>query len=250
MIFLINKEKATDNVILFLHLPKCAGTTFQRIISNQKRYSPDFCIQRGGEIVDLPAGEENRLEVLYGHMLFGVHNKLPQKNVTYITFLRNPVARVISFFYYLQSENNVGIEVRDWFRTMTLFDYVSDEKFNCSEDLFPESWTIATDNAQTRILAGTMEADLDTAKNNLKKYFSIVGITERFEESLRIVEKNLGWEINSYENANVTPYKPPLEDIPDNIIEIIKLKNEKDTALYQFANQLLDEQLNQYKNKI
>ena len=247
MILIIN-ENDTNHVTLFIHMPKSGGNTFQSIISKQKQYNSDTCIWRYCEAHNLTTEEQKRIElVCCGHIPFGYHNNLPQTNFNYIAFLRHPVERLISFFYYLRSENNGGIEVRDMFSKMTLFDYVSNEKFNRSEDIFPGSWVCATVNSQTRMLAGTMEDDFETAKNNLEKYFSIVGITERFDETLRVVEKKLGWEINGYEKINVTPNKPVLEEIPNEIIEIIKSKNEKDIALYEYANHLLDEQLKSIK---
>lgn len=240
MIVIINK-KETNHVTLFIHLPKTAGNTFQRIILEQKQYDSDTNI---GQYSKLTAEEQKRIELIcIGHTPFGFHKVLPQTNFNYITFLRHPVERLISLFYYFRSENFHNIQIRDLFGKMTLLEYLSNENFNRSEDIFPGSGVCATVNLQTRMLAGTIEDDLETAKNNLKKYFSVVGITERFDETLRVVEKKLGWKINGYEKINVTLNKPALEEIPNEIIEIIKSKNEKDIALFQFANQLLDEQL-------
>jgi hypothetical protein len=39
---------------------------------------------------------KKKTQVVYGHVLFGVHRAFPQNNVVYVTLLRNPVERVLS----------------------------------------------------------------------------------------------------------------------------------------------------------
>lgn len=228
MIF--NREKETNNVIIFVHIPKTGGLTLYSIIDNQYK---DYCHIRGPvhEIVTLKDEEKKRIEVLRGHFQFGIHNDLPQKEYTYMTILRNPIEQVISHFYEIRSSKThslCGI-----CNEITLLEYVTSDRFFCN-----------TVNQQTRHIAGNKyQDDLETAKCNLKKYFSVVGITERYDETLYIIEKKLGWKIDNYQRLNVSTNKPPIEEIPKNIIEIIKEKNQKDIELYELANRLLDEQL-------
>ena len=243
----LNKEDETDRVIIFIHLPKSGGTTFCDIIAKQNQYHPDICIWRFTDLDGVFCNlngvareEEKRIEVVFGHMFFGVHKKLPQANFTYITFLRHPLERIISSYYYSR-ELVLDMNLRKLFKNMSLYDYVSSNQWNFITDM--GYWPASTENLQTRMLAGTIEDDLETAKNNIKKYFSVVGTTERFDETLKIVRKKLGWDTHPYEKRKIGLNKPSLEEIPDEIIEIIKSKNEKDMALYEFANQLLDEEL-------
>jgi len=235
----INKEKETDRVIIFLHLPKSGGTTFNDIINQQRQYYPDLCMlgtcNNNGfylHLDELSTEEQKRIEILFGHIFFGIHKQLPQPNFTYITFLRHPIERIISSYYFHREFPNT----KDLFQSMTLYDYVTNPDWNYN------LW-LSTANLQTRMLAGKIEEDLETARNNLIRYFSVVGITERYDDSLKVCQKKLGWEINAYEKRHVVPNRPTLEEIPDEIIEIIKSKNEKDLVLYQFANKLLDKQI-------
>lgn len=239
MCFYINKEKETDSVIVFLHLPKSGGTTFNDIINQQRKYHPDFC--RLGSCTnngfyfhfdELTTEEHKRIEIIFGHIFFGIHQQLPQPNFTYITLLRHPIERIISSYYFHREFPHT----RDLFHSMTLYDYVTNPDWNYN------LW-LSTANLQTHMLAGKIEGDLETAQDNLIRYFSVVGITERFDDSLKVCQKKLGWEINPYEKRHVVANRP---EIPDEIIEIIKSKNEKDMALYQFANQLLDEELRSF----
>ena len=70
--------------LIFLHIPKTAGTTLNRIIEWQ--YSPfeiftmdPYRIRATPErLKRLPEGRRRRLRVVRGHMFYGVHECLPQ----------------------------------------------------------------------------------------------------------------------------------------------------------------------------
>ena len=42
------------------------------------------------------------MQVFKGHMPFGIHKRLPQ-DYTYITFLRDPIERVVSAYYFARN---------------------------------------------------------------------------------------------------------------------------------------------------
>src|SRR5438045_9763500 len=48
----------------------------------------------------LPDGRRRRLRVVRGHLFYGIHEFLPQ-GATYITMLRDPVARLLSTYYFI-----------------------------------------------------------------------------------------------------------------------------------------------------
>lgn len=241
----LNREKETDSVNIFLHMPRSGGTTFSEII--QKQYHSNICIWKASvldgffcNLNDLTTEEQKRIEIIYGHMFFGVHKRLPQTNFTYITFIRDPIERVISNYYFCR-DCIIDMNLRNLFNNMTLYDYATSTHWNLNNDM--GYWPGSTVNLQTRMLAGNTEDDLETAKYNLKNYFSVVGTTERYDETLKVLQRKLDWDIGDFKKRNVVPNRPALEEVPDEIIGIIKSKNEKDVALHQFANQLLDEQL-------
>src|SRR5437667_7925610 len=92
--------------LIFLHIPKTAGTTLNRIIEWQ--YSPlsIFTIDPYGiratteRFKTFSEQRRRRLRVVRGHLFYGIHESLPQ-GATYITMLRDPVARLLSTYYFV-----------------------------------------------------------------------------------------------------------------------------------------------------
>jgi hypothetical protein len=232
MLAISNKERATDNIIIFVHIPKTGGTTLCSIIEKQYRDYYDIAQLKIPLSQYLKKNDTKRLEVIRGHFSFGIHRLLPQDKHTYITILRDPIERVISAFYYIRRSK--PHKLHNIVKNITLYEFVTNKRFDHQ-----------TLNKQTHMLAGKKDADLQEAKNNLKKYFSVVGITKRYEETLYVMGKKLEWKIDNYKKRKVTQNRPTVEEIPKDVIKIIRNKNQKDMKLYQFANTLLDKQLQQ-----
>src|SRR5207245_9220276 len=92
--------------LIFLHIPKTAGTTLNRIIEWQ--YGPfaiftmdPYRIRATPErLKRLPERRRRRLQVVRGHMFYGLHESLPQ-GASYFTMLGDPVARALSTYYFI-----------------------------------------------------------------------------------------------------------------------------------------------------
>jgi hypothetical protein len=109
------------------------------------------------------------------------------------------------------------------------------------------------DNGQTRILAGIghgarfrhcTQQMLDTAKENLQKHFAAAGVSERFDEFLRLVQQRLGWGITRYKIKNAGHDRPQVQDVDAETRAVIVEHNQLDIALYRYAAKLFEQQLN------
>jgi hypothetical protein len=169
-----------------------------------------------------------------GHMLFGLHEILPQP-ATYVTVLREPIDRVISAFYFMRS---YVLHPAYWqFRreNWTLEDFVRRSR---------------RENVQSKILAGAeynspcTEEILEQAKENLFRYFSVVGLSEHFEESLALMKLRFGWKLERYSSFNVTRARPKKRDLPQPTLDLIAEKNAFDLALYEYAAKLFEDAVN------
>ena len=70
------------------------------------------------------------------------------------------------------------------------------------------------------------------------KSFSVVGICERFEESLMLMAKTFDWRIPFYANRKVSKTRPQVEL---SAIEMIRDHNRLDLELYEFGKNLFRE---------
>ena len=237
---MISPADKTGKAIIFLHVPKSAGTTLNRLIEWEypllAMYTVDPVLFRWSRerLWRLPKRRLKRFRVFKGHMKFGLHEVLPQP-ATYITVLRDPIDRMISAFYFMHTykwhPNYWKFRREGW----TLEDFV-------------KRWRKA--NLQTKMIAG---ADYDAlctaetlakAKENLQ-YFSVVGLTERFEESLALMKMRFGWKLESYSSFNVTRTRPKKRDLPQSTLDLIAERNRFDIELYECVAKIFEEAINQ-----
>src|SRR5205814_10512113 len=91
--------------LIFLHIPKSAGTTLNRLIEWEyplfEMYSVDpvFFRWSRARLWHLSKRRLQGFRVFKGHMPFGPHERLPPP-AAYITVVRGAVERVLSAFYF------------------------------------------------------------------------------------------------------------------------------------------------------
>jgi len=233
-----------DKIVIFLHIPKAAGSTLRRIISSQYKQSSILSLNSSSlsdckkEIDDLSEAQVKELKFIQGHIEFGLHKYL-SRPCTYITMLRNPAQRIISHYYYVLRTPDHYLYNTVVTNKMSLEDYI------CSQI------TTELNNGQTRLLAGNNKVhsgscsteDLQNAKKHLEENFAVVGLSERFDESLLLLKKSLNLAASFYRNENITQNKPLTEKELSDLLKLIKQHNELDFELYRFAQEKLELEL-------
>ena len=240
-------EKSGPNapVPLYLHIPKCGGSTIISVIYQQcgssiRDHDRIKYWHRG--VYFYPAGLFRRpsfrnpdvvkmlnrgdLTAVVGHFVFGIHKHV-NKPFRYVTVLRSPVSRLLSLHDELKAQN----------RIRTTF-----EKFI----LAPPFRTM--ENDQTRRISGLQpvkQADgelmLESAKKNLETHFGVVGITERMNETLCLIHRTFSWNrYYPYYPKNVTWKRTNPDSISSDLMQLIADRNSLDFRLYRFAEQLLE----------
>lgn len=236
-----------DNLI-FLHIPKAAGSTLHPVLERHYGKRIRYTLPPGqtDRIESLSPGELQRIRLLKGHMPFGLHTYLRGRS-RYITLLRHPAERVVSHYYYVK--RRPAHELHQLVTGgMSLADYAS---AGLSGEL---------DNGQVRLLSGhdqdipcghcTRDL-LNTAKRNIEQHFAVVGLTERFDESLVLMAIELGWNWTPYYlNRNVTQDKPVAKQIDPTALKAIEQTNPLDFELYEWAVQRFQDQITQHKSEV
>jgi hypothetical protein len=170
-------------------------------------------------------------------MVFGLHEWLPEPT-TYVTVLRHPIARAVSEYQFLcqRPAHPLNPKVRE----LSLAEFLR------------SGLTRQLSNGQTRLLSGASdpgdpgvstwrpmtEADLERAIDHLERYFSVVGIQERFEETVLLMCRVLGWRRwrVRHRNATVPMVEPTAQDRAQ-----IESLNLLDLRLYEWARVRFDE---------
>jgi hypothetical protein len=237
------EAEPSGRTVLFLHIPKAGGTTLGEYVYNQARAPDDsdegllnagvlFIPYGFFKEADLRVPEHIRptlartdLRAVVGHFWFGVHEHLRRPS-TYVTLLRDPVERVVSLYHYLKLDERMSL---DEFAAAPPFREADNDQVRRIAGADPE-------------IGGCTRAMLDAAKENLRRHFSVVGVTERFDETLVLLNRRLGWtkEVGSWPR-NVNPARRPTDSLPQSTVDAIRARHALDAELHRFANEWMDD---------
>ncbi|MCQ6274865.1 sulfotransferase family 2 domain-containing protein [Bacillus sp. V3B] len=218
-------------VVLFLHIPKTAGSTLKSILDNQYT-SLERMDYYGGDFSKFINAAKNNpnLKCINGHFRFGIHKRI-QKPFCYVTMLRHPIERVLSTYYYIKRPNHTK---NNMVKNMSIEDFVASK----------EAWANhMVSNLQTTYVSGSTPPNLEVAKKNLEQYFDVVGITEMFDQSLFLMKKSFGWKNIDYKSENITKNRPTINEHSKEVIDLITQKNQLDLKLYKFGKYLLNQKI-------
>ena len=231
--------------LIFLHLPKCGGTTFQKILNEIYPEEEIFDITvidnmrlNTNEFKSLNIDERAKIKLLKGHLDYGLHEYLIGPS-EYITFMRNPIERILSYYYYVKARPHHRLFKMGLFNENTsLYDFVT--KIN-QRDIH---------NGQIRLLSGigdTEENMLVKARENIENHFSFVGTIERFDEGLFLLSKKFDWPSFHYTIKNKTFGRPKMDQIDKKTLDAIHELNGGDISLYNEISQKLEKKIEQTK---
>jgi hypothetical protein len=218
--------------LIFIHIPRAAGHSLNRILGRCYPASEIFTYPGPvGQQVDLANLDMSATRVIRGHIPFGIGEQLgvPAK---YVTFLREPVGRIVSLHRYIGE--NPNHHLHEPVRLMSLGEFVTSE----IDD-------VEVSNGQTRQLYGPADrppdqAMLEAAKQHLTS-FAAVGVTDRFDESVLVLRDAIGcpYPFHRVQNATSSARRP----VPPETLRLIESRNQLDRELYRFAAGLLDESI-------
>ena len=203
-------------MIVFLHIPKTGGTTFRFILENSLGVFNCHAHQTRRDVFsqsdfDFVRKIFPRLKSIAGHNLVDPLS-LSFPNPFYITFMREPVARVISHYQdtVLRGNNRASFE----------------ESLRANDQL---------QNLHVKLMAGG--PNLDKAKRFLEKC-GAVGLTEKFDLSLHIVERLCPVKLDLHYRRRVVARDNATKQSvqrDSRMLELAGEYNRLDVELYSFA---------------
>jgi hypothetical protein len=278
----------SNKIILFLHIPKSAGTTLASCLTENyynrqcdelqlpahedlhRFYEGDMFYYPIGFYKDpkgwypeyiIPFLNLPGLRVVTGHFSYGIHHHIPAECL-YFTILRDPIKRIVSLYYHLVSTKVInekisldqfleGIPEEGWLADLIKWHPVH---AGLDESNIRKWSRCMVDNDQTRRISGMeppfgelSESMFLNARTNIDNNFILVGLTERFDETLLLLAIKLGWaKLPNYLPKLVNRAKQASETLHDRVLYKIEELNYWDIKLYDYARRLFEQTVEEY----
>ncbi|MBX3316069.1 MAG: sulfotransferase family 2 domain-containing protein [Phycisphaeraceae bacterium] len=238
--------------LIFLHLPKTGGTSLRATLLASISPRPSIKLMNHDHtpLLAMKPQERALLGLVEGHMLYGVHEHIPGP-YSYITLLREPVARLRSWHRY------VCQTPRHRFHGVVAQGGLS------LGDCVRRRMTPELDNDMTRTLAsvgrqgtpfGTVTLQMFEVAYERLSSIQFVGTTERLGEFHAMLCDRMGWQAHPVKHLNRTttdsagfaadiPASPPGDAEGSDAAPMIREVNRFDHALWEQAAKILEHQL-------
>ncbi len=190
---------ATD---VFVHIPKSGGSTIRTILAREYGVEHILYVEPG--ISHEPTTYEldsyvkqqtaaRQIRLVTGHQAFGVHAYL-KGYCRYFSMIRDPIERCLSDYYYAYSSDTHRHRAKILSGELTPVEFLTRPDYGGAQ-------------GQLKMLAASgPEENLSAAAaiENALISFSVVGVAERFAESILLMAKILGWRPPLHVPTNVT----------------------------------------------
>jgi hypothetical protein len=187
--------------LVYIHLLKCGGTSLRTFL--QAQFPPErVCPIHWNQLHQLPAAVLGQFDYFSGHFDHSSVRLIPRDRVNIVAMFRQPRARLISWYRALRTYPASGEFSGD--RNVALANSLDAEQFFESEPVrgLPETnnyYLMAFGRTPSglggglpRLSAAELDRALETAKRNIHALTSL-GITERFDQSVELICRDLGF---------------------------------------------------------
>jgi len=231
------KNKKKIKPALFLHIQKTAGSS----IVNYARYYYPRVISHG-DFTEYQLEELEDVPFISGHFGYNFAVKFLKKRYSFV-FLRDPVERVLSFYFYCKNRDPDEFNINRFARELELEEFI---RLGYTDDLIHsrifnnQAWQMAYGYWQKKYARRSIsDNELQDLSIEHLNSFSYVGFTESFEEDSKIVLSKLGLpapnSFTQFNEFNVNTKRPGREEISPTALELIHECTRVDQALYDEA---------------
>lgn len=218
---------------LFLHIQKTAGTTIVRMAIDHYGYE-NVCSH--GDFKGKQPSDFTCLPFVSGHFGFNFARELKSERF-FFTLLRNPIDRIISFYYFCRTRNPSELPIYRVALEYDLNDFllaVADNRLVRRRIWNNQVWRLASGPGpgDRGIDAVPPDEMFDQAIANAEQ-FSYIGFLETFEEDARQILQALNINpLKELSHENATKKKVASFDLPVKTIRLIEEVSKWDFKLY------------------
>ncbi|MEQ1700521.1 MAG: sulfotransferase family 2 domain-containing protein [Ilumatobacteraceae bacterium] len=240
--------------ILFIHIAKTAGTSLKTLLATRIAPSATLEIPEQTTLRSKLVRHVDDYELVVGH----VDHRMTQafrRPPAVITFLREPIDRALSAYYFLRQSEGANIPTtytRAQRRArVTAAQQVRELSIREFLHRHPQTATSHMGSIQTAILGQQLDRrrrsrplgadDLERAKQRLEQCVAF-GLTERVDESMTLICHSLGWApFDGFPHANPTLDRGAVADLDVDTLDELRELTALDGELYRFATELFEQ---------
>ena len=195
-------------MIISLHYPKTAGTSFRQTLKDI--YGKNLYIHHTHDsLKNKDYYIKNNIKIVHGHLKISDYKEMfPGADV--IVWLRDPAARVLSYYNYCKYVREAPFSKNFGIRYPDFINFIDSKRMDMLENEF-----------------NTYIGDYSY------KDFYFIGITEKYSFDLHRLSKLLGWNRFKTHNINKSKNNENIQ-ITDDMRQIIYKKLHKEYELYNF----------------
>jgi len=272
-----NTRKAKKEILFFNRVPKVGSQTTMELlkslsIKNDFHYHKDRT--QKVETIKLTYNEEKKLSnlvtafqpasVYVKHVCFTNFTKFNLDMPIYVNMVRDPVERVISWYYYVRAPwyfverkrafPDLPLPNPNWLRK----DYDTCVRRGDKECRYQDGDERDDFGQLTEFFCGqdddctgfNTEIAMRKAKENVEKHYAVVGVLEELNKTLTVLEhyvprffkgaKDVYWnEINVFSKINRNIFKPPVAEATK---DIVRKNFTRELEFFDFCKQRLHKQ--------
>lgn len=247
--------------LIFMHIPKSGGMSlFASLSKVLENPIADLYNHSRQTLMNAPLLMQDTTKAAYcGHFSIGLHQWLSRPSY-YVSFVREPVSRLLSLYFFLlehwpemharltrlsiagkKTLPEFHLDFADWFIAKT-----------AREENFLTSPSAELDNGMVRRFSGyglnpapCPNVALAKAIENIEKYFSFVGLVERYSESIDLMATLFGLPGLKENHVNRTGKKSrENHGLSTAAVSKIRKMNQLDQALYNWVSNNFDSRKN------
>jgi len=236
------KRETSSHQIIFVHIEKTAGSSL--LASLIEPNVDDH--ERVGRVSSYWTHRD--ASCISGHIPYGLHWLAPRP-VAYITMLRDPIDRAVSWYYFIKDLVRTDLwsphPLREYADSVTLVEFYQNPKYSNMQTRFLAGWPYHRAYPLLYWSSAFRRSMVQAAEDHLRECVAF-GLQSRYDASVSLFQDVLGW--TKYEPTPPqakTKKRPSLEEIDDlnpTVLPRLRDSHQLDTQLHRYAVDLFEAQ--------